>query len=182
MEEIFNEIAQPEVQIRELLEEAATLILSISEIPHLRVVLVAVEKGKPVEPVACSPRTMRPKNSTVTARDSFFSYVAKTGSFQICDDLERYHTKKSKLTRKEAEKRFPITFHVEDGEVPRGSICGFPIFHCHLDEVVYVLTLMDEEPKSVTGAFKETYSPILKHFFDRICLEHSIKVIKSHVC
>lgn len=180
--EIFDEIARPEEQIRELIEEASALVVSISDRQHLRFVLVAVEDGVPIEPVAYSPKTNRPKKSNVISRDSFFSYVAKTGAFQVIEDLERYHTKKSKLNRREAEKRFPISYHAENDSVPCGSICGFPIFHCHLDQVVYVLTVMDDEPKAVTGAYKDTYGPILNHFFDRILLEHSIKVIKNHAC
>lgn len=176
----LEECTRPEEQIKEIVNQIWLVMTSLTGSQRLEIVLVSAERSSVKEFAAYMPQTKKPKNELLEARDTFFEHVAATGKFQCIEDISKLLQKRAKLTNTARRARRMTPFHEIDPDTDNGSICGFPLFDNHLNEVAYVLTIKHDEPEFVTKAFRRKYGTLLEHFFVRILLEHKLRKITNH--
>lgn len=178
-EEVFKNITQPIIQIREIVDQLSyTLNIIKPEATNMKIVLISVgEDNTPKEFIRYNPLVDRPSKEILIASDSFFKYVANKPSFAYIKDLGQIFTKNNKH-----RKKYP-SYHVSNGKRPKGSIIGFPIINNYLnDKLSYICTIKSDIPNIITPEFYHSIqNSILNHYINRIKLENHLQEIKYNV-
>lgn len=173
---------QPERQIEEIIKQIWIVLTSLTETQRLEIVLVATKDCKPVKFAGYMPQTRKPRDELINANQTFFEFVAKSGSFQCIEDIAKEISERDRKKRTNSRGSGIGTqpYHKIDPDLDVGSICGFPIHDSHLNEIAYVLTIKHEIPKLITKSFRKKYGSLLDHFFVRILLENQLMRIRAN--
>lgn len=177
---LLDDCTQPEQQIEEIVKQIWLVMTSLTESPNLEIVLVSTNRNGPLSYAGYMPQAKKPKDELLSANDSFFAHVARTGVFQCIEDIARHVQRQERLTNTARKNTKFVPFHVLDSDSESGSICGFPVHDSHLNAIAFVLTIKHEQPGVVTKSFRKKYGPLLDNFFMRILLENNLMRIKSH--
>jgi hypothetical protein len=185
-ETTFFDLTQPDEQIREIVQQVWVAVRKLLELEDLEVVLVEVRGGRLKEYNCYFPPALRPSETLLVTRGTFFQSIVRTGKFQAIPNVEKFlrrraaEENRSKKRKRHHEPNYVAT----GGDAPAsagGSIVGIPIHHGHLEGVVYVMTFRTGEPDVLDKGFEKKFAEMLRVFTDRIVLEHSLKVVKNHV-
>jgi hypothetical protein len=172
-EEIFDEITQPDKQIEQIIGQLHNVLRILTKDDSLRIVLVKISQAEPVEIYQHMPLSSKPSFELVgeLRKKTLFYHAAKDKEIKVIPNIKKHLESKS---RKQA------FYAPSDNESSRqGSIIAFPIQHHGNTSLPYVLTIKSDEEYKIDEGFKKKYSFIVDLFIKRICLEHSLKIIKE---
>jgi hypothetical protein len=173
--EVFEEITQPDHQIRDLMSTVYHIFRNKSdscEKAKLSVILFRMENGKPsgffeVQPADASPSTsidqFKNKNSSP-------SVSAKQRSTIIVENIGKEIKKK--------KRRLCV-----EGNTPasnKGSLICHPVFCNELNETPFVISVKSSVPHFFKEAYRQRYESILGKVAKRISMEYSLSVLKSN--
>lgn len=178
--DIFHTLTQPSDQIHEIVRQFYAAMKTLSEIDDLKVVLVECSKGKPLDYSSYMPLNERADDDILKSGKSFFHSVSQHRNVLCIPCINTYLKKSTQIKKRGRHKKKNIYFHLYDGASPTGSILGIPIYHKHLSQVVYVLTLKSSIPNAFTKKMESNYKTMWQLYIDRIVLEHSLKHIKAY--
>jgi hypothetical protein len=168
-EQIFHAITNPEAQIKQLNHRLHLTFVEFLGDKDLRTVLVSMEDGKPVKFIDYQPEGHHPGTQLLgeEGRKSFFAAVYRARKSLVIPDI-----------KKELKKKKDSLFFDPEG-LTEGSIAGIPVKHSHLGKITHVITILSQTPGAFDSTFARKYKRAIQCFVDRICLEHTLELLKS---
>jgi len=173
--EHFLTITQPEAQIRLLAQQLFACMRELLQDKTLKLVLFPVYQPNNAN-IIYFPENARPEESVLISNKSLFQWSKSHGIGHI-NDIAKWL---SEDRPKKQGKAKPAPWYVVSGDDGAGSIVAIPIMHSHLNRAIYVVTFKSQFVGLVDRNFAERYSPVLTRFFNRICLEYSLFVIRNN--
>ena len=177
IEEIFNEITQPLLQINELIEGVWQFFEATKSDKDVIIkVALAQMKGEYIEDFVCFyPSNYGPRSAIEELQDSdsCFSKAKKTRRIVIVDDIRK------ESVRVKGKRNFIVTrpeFEPEDG-----SIICYPVIIRNTQEIPFVISIFASQKNCFRQKGRERYEIILKRFGQRIALEYCLLKIKERV-
>lgn len=171
--EIFNNIAKPEEQIRHLIRNLY-LVLRECLNDDIKIVLAKMKDCRPIEWQAYMPPDVHPDIAILDDKkgQSLFSYCAREKREKVITNIAQHLEKPLKQ-----QIYMPSTMPGDD----EGSIICYPIIYDHDNKVIFCLSIKTLIPKIITVSFKKKYERIMNEFIKRIQLEYSLVLIKNKV-
>lgn len=174
---IFSEITQPAQQIQELTRAVLVFFSSLEPDKSIkfRVSLVEVRNGAPDSFVAFFPKDMGPRSPIAQLRDadSAVSTALARKKLHIVEDIRKEGTKSK------GKRSFKVTDESREDE--EGSMFSYPVWHPGLREYVYVISVCANQKGYFSARKAELYEFAMHCIADRICLEHSLKILRGDI-
>lgn len=171
-EEVFEEITQPDKQVEYIISQLHNALRILTKDDTLRIVLVKLNQNIPVEIYQHMPLSSKPSFDLVgdLSKKTLFFDTAKDKEIKVIPSIKKHLTK---------PKRKPMYAPSDNATSKSGSIISFPIHHNGNKSLPYVLTIKSDVENRIDDDFRKKYSFIVDLFIKRICLEHSLKMIKE---
>ena len=171
--DLFRRITEPDRQIKSLLLGMHLSFSDILKETEFRIVLVSVSNGIPDHFIHAIPGDALPSDDFLRE-----GTVKKTFFFEVCRKKEPLAIPdiKKNLNKKKGRLLFYCT---KGGEV-EGSIIGIPIRHPFLDRITHVITIHSRKPGTFDYRFPKRYRRAIRCFVNRICLEHTLELLRDH--
>lgn len=170
----FLQITRPDQQIPLLISGLRSVFEYMSG-PNtaFRVGLLKIEKNRPVDWISFDPASMPPRTSaeSLQAPTSTVSQCIKARSIVVIDNVQKEISKKSKNERRFMKGNLQ---HTENGS----QLC-YPLIHPATGEIEYVVTIAGNRASCLVEKHAELYAWVIEHFAVRICLEHSLLMMKE---
>lgn len=172
--ETFLQITRPDQQIPLLIRGLRSVFVYMHTAnATFRVGLLRIDNNKAIHWYSFDPESQPPRThaAVLNAPTSTVSRCIKTKSIIVIDNVQKELKKKSKNIR-----RFMRgNLQAED----EGSQLCYPIIHSATGNVEYVVTIAGNRSESLKAKYSELYTWIINHFSVRICMEHSLLIMKE---
>jgi len=174
--EVFDNITQPELQLKELVQGVyqafdSLLRLTTQERHNLKVNLALINKGQVVtikyhypsnQPVRSSIQALNSPNSTIK---------------HVCKERKPIVVESIALEATRSNPKFAITDPARETE--DGSLLCYPVWYEPFNAIVFVISVHSDKAGTFKSRFVKNYSQILKPFELRMKLEYSLLGLKE---
>lgn len=170
----FQQITRPDQQIPLLISGLRSVFEYMDDVKTtFRVGLLKVDNNKPIDWYSFDPASLPPRTqaSALKAPTSTVSQCIKSRSIVVVNDVQKELEKKNKKDR-----RF-MRGNLQDSE--EGSQLCYPIIHSATGSVEYVITVAGNRSECLKEKHSELYAWIINHFAVRVCMEHSLLIMKG---
>lgn len=172
---VFIRIAQPEKQIKLLIESLHDCIKSIYPNEFLKVALVRVKNGQLDDWVCHSPYNTTPRTTIDQLKhpDSTFSRVLSMKKMIIVADTQTEIQKQNSSD----------IMYIQGNTDPSESWCQVcvPIHSINSNEAIFIISIAIKAANVISPENEKFLEWLFKFFISRLALEHSLKEIKERI-
>ncbi|MCP3924776.1 MAG: hypothetical protein GY714_19540 [Desulfobacterales bacterium] len=169
----FKTITKPEQQINLLVVGLCKAFEQcINSKVKFRVGLLKIENNKPVEWFFYEPANETPSTTAkeLCATTSTVMKCIKDRGIIIVDDIQK------ELKRPKNKRRF-IKGRTNNNK--KGSQLCFPVRHRATNDIEYVVSIAGNKKECLMEKNSELYEWIIRQFSVRVCIEHSLMIMKG---
>jgi hypothetical protein len=175
---VFSNITHPQKQIETLIDNLFNTLASVTGDKSIEVVLAKMEDSEPTSWEYYMPEDSHPPDDLLDPDkrgNTLFAHAAKKRHKpEIVEDIEKHLSR----TLKKGKRKYVPLDESSQG-VDEGSIACFPLYHQHLRDVVYCISVKSKTPGRINNKYVKRYEYIVEEFAKRILLEHSLHYMKE---
>ena len=170
----FQKITRPDQQIPLVISGLRSVFEYMDDTQTtFRVGLLKIDNNKPIDWYSFDPASLPPRTqaTALKAPTSTVSQCIKSKSIVVISDVQKELSKRSKKGR-----RF-MKGNLQDSE--EGSQLCYPVIHSATGGIEYVITIAGNRSECLKEKYSELYVWIIHHFAVRVCMEHSLLIMKE---
>jgi hypothetical protein len=175
---VFANITHPQKQIETLIDNLFNTLATITGDTSIEVVLAKIENSEPVSWEYYMPEDSHPPDDLLDSQkrgNTLFAHAAqKRHKPEVVEDIEKHLNR----TQNKGKRKYVPLDEATQG-VDDGSIACFPLYHEHLRDVVYCISVKSGIPGRINNKYVKRYGYIVEEFAKRILLEHTLQYMKE---